>query len=175
MEQGAGGYLYPRQHPAVIGGHMNGLVKTMDDGNGGQIKLVGNALTFILYKSYFGRDLLNDIVAFAKNSADTVVMQKFGKLNIQTVTDVAMLSEDEQESLLDAVGGFNFNTEFVLNFIAALIATGKYPEKPDITDIIVEIPPHWIADKAVISELMEFLALFITDKKKKSLYSGGGL
>ncbi|GHV02271.1 hypothetical protein FACS1894211_13390 [Clostridia bacterium] len=48
---------------------MNGLVKMMDDGNGGKIKLVGNALTFILYKSYFGRDLLNDIVAFAKNSA----------------------------------------------------------------------------------------------------------
>ena len=47
---------------------MNGLVKTMDDGNGGQIKLVGNALTFILYKSYFGRDLLNDIVTFAKKA-----------------------------------------------------------------------------------------------------------
>lgn len=154
---------------------MNGLVKTMDDGNGGQIKLVGNALTFILYKSYFGRDLLNDIVAFAKNSADAGTVKKFSELNIKEVTDVAMLTEAEQEELLTAVGAYKFDTEFVLNFIAALMATARYPEKPDITDIIIEIPPHWVANKAVVSELMEFLALFITDKKKKSLYSGGGL
>lgn len=154
---------------------MNGLVKTMDDGNGGKIKLVGNALTFILYKSYFGRDLLNDIVAFAKNNADAGTVKKFSELNVKTITDVAMLTEAEQEELLEAVGDYKFDTEFVLNFIAALMATAQYPAKPDITDLIVEIPPHWIADKAVVSELMEFLALFITDKKKKSLYSGGGL
>jgi len=154
---------------------MNGLVKTMDDGNGGQIKLVGNALTFILYKSYFGRDLLNDIVAFAKNSTDAGTVKKFSDLNIKEITDVAMLTEAEQEELLEAVGDYKFDTEFVLNFIAALMATAQYPTKPDITDLIIEIPPHWIADKAVVSELMEFLALFITDKKKKSLYSGGGL
>jgi hypothetical protein len=32
-----------------------------------------------------------------------------------------------------------------------------------------------VADKAVVTELMEFLSLFITDKKKKSLAGGGGL
>jgi len=153
---------------------MNGLVKTMDDGNGGEIKLVGNALTFILYKSYFGRDLLNDIVAFAKNSADAATVKKFGKLKIETVTDVALLSEAEQEELLSAVGGFKFDSEFVLNFIAALMATAQYPARADVTDIIIQIPPHWIADKTVVSELMEFLALFITDKKKKTLAAGGG-
>jgi len=153
---------------------MNGLVKTMDDGNGGKIKLVGNAMTFILYKSYFGRDLLNDIVNFAKNSADTATVNKFSKLNIQSVTDVANLSEEEQENLLSAVGGFKFDTEFVLQFIAALIATGRYPEKPDITDIIMEIPPHWVADKTVVSELMEFLSLFITDKRRAAAVGSRG-
>jgi hypothetical protein len=148
---------------------MHGLVKTMDDGNGGEIKLVGNALTFILYKSYFGKDLLNDIVGFAKKNADAGTVKKFTDLKINSITDVASLSEAEQAELLGAVGGFQFDSEFVLNFIAALIATGRYPEKPDITDIIIEIPPHWIADKAVVSELMEFLSLFITDKKKKEL------
>jgi hypothetical protein len=43
---------------------MYGLVKTMRDGDGREIKLAGSALTFILYKSYFGRDLLNDIFPF---------------------------------------------------------------------------------------------------------------
>jgi len=154
---------------------MYGLVKTMDDGNGGEVKLVGNALTFLLYKSYFGRDLLNDIVAFAKNSADATTVKKFGKLKIDTITDVAMLSAEQQEELLAAAGDYRFDSEFVLNFIAALMATARYPDKPDVTDIIIEIPPHWIADKTVVSELMEFLALFITDKKKKTLAGGGGL
>lgn len=154
---------------------MNGLVKTLDDGNGNEIKLVGNALTFILYKSYFGRDLLNDIVGFAKSSADAGAVKKFNALNIKNITDVALLSEDDQEALLEAVGGYKFDSEFVLNFIAALMATAKYPDKPDVTDIIVEIPPWWIADKTVVSELMEFLSLFITDKKKKSFTGGGGL
>ena len=154
---------------------MYGLIKTMDDGQGGRIKLAGNALTFVLYKNYFGRDLLNDIVAFAKKSADAATVKKFTALKIETITDVANLTETQQEELLTAVGEFQFDSEFVLNFIAALMATARYPEKPDVTDIIVEIPPHWIADKAVVTDLMEFLSLFITDKKKKSFSGGGGL
>lgn len=154
---------------------MYGLVKTLDDGQGGKIKLAGNALTFILYKSYFGRDLLNDIVAFAKSSADAETIKRFNNLKVKTSDDLAQLTENEQAQLLTAVGEYKFDTEFVLNFIAALMATAKYPSKPDVTDLIIEIPPWWIADKAIISELMEFLSLFITDKKNKLQSNGGGL
>lgn len=154
---------------------MYGLVKTLDDGQGGKIKLVGNALTFILYKSYFGRDLLNDIVAFAKNSADIETIKRFNNLKVKTADDLALLTESEQKQLLTAVGEYRFDTEFVLNFIAALMATAKYPKKPDVTDLIIEIPPWWIADKTIISELMEFLSLFITEKKNKPQSNGGGL
>ena len=144
---------------------MNGLVKTMDDGNGGKIKLVGNALTFILYKSYFGRDLLNDIVAFAKNSASAEAVKKFSGLNIRTVDALNALDDAKQAELLAGITDYKFDSEFVLNFIAALLATARYPEKVDVTDIIVGIPPWWLADNAIISELMEFLSLFITQKK----------
>jgi len=154
---------------------MYGLVKTLDDGNGGKIKLVGNALTFILYKSYFGRDLLNDIVAFAKKSADAATVKKFGQMNIKTTDDLAALTESEQAELLTAVSDYTFDTEFVLNFLAALMATAKYPAKPDVTELIVEIPPWWIADKVIVTELMEFLSLFITDKNRKTQSNGGGL
>jgi hypothetical protein len=171
MGKDADGYIHTRQHfTHDVGGGMNGLVKTLDG-----IKLVGNALTFILYKSYFGRDLLNDIVGFAKKSADAATVKKFNSLNIKSVEDVTGLSEEEQDEILAAVGDYKFDSEFVLNFIAALIATAKYPLKPDVIDVILEIPPHWIADKTVITELMEFLALFITNKKKTASAGGGGL
>ncbi|MCL2796845.1 MAG: hypothetical protein FWD58_02160 [Firmicutes bacterium] len=152
---------------------MYGLVKTMDDGQGGKIKLVGNALTFIIYKNYFGRDLLNDIVNFAKSNADTGTVKRLGALNVRSVEDFRDLSESDQTVLFSAVGDFRFDTEFTLNFIAALMATARYPEKPDVTDIIVEIPPHWIADSKIIAELMEFLSLFISAKKAAG--NGGGL
>ena len=145
---------------------MYGLVKTVDDGQGGKIKLVGNALTYVIYKNYFGRDLLNDIVAFAKNNSDAGMVKKIGQLKIKTVEDLTNLTAAEQRQLLSAAGEFRFDTEFTLNFIAALIATARYPDKPDVTDVIVEIPPPWLADSKIIAELMEFLSLFITQKKR---------
>jgi len=144
---------------------MNGLVKTIDNGDGNKIKLVGNALTFILYKSYFGRDLLNDIVAFAKNSADANTVKKFSDLNIKTAADIDSLDGESREKLFAGITDYKFDTEFVLNFIAALMATAQYPNKPDVIDLIIEIPPWWIANKTIVSELMEFLSLFITERR----------
>lgn len=144
---------------------MNGLVKTMKTEDG-DIKLVGNALTFILYKSYFGRDLLNDIVTFAKRNADPAVVKKFNDLKIKSMDDLGNLDTDQQAELISGIDAYSFDSEFVLNFIVSLMATARYPEKPDIIDLIVEVPPHWLADKEIISELMEFLSLFITQKKR---------
>jgi len=118
---------------------------------------------------------LNDIVAFAKSSADAETIKRFNNLKVKTADDLAQLTENEQAQLLTAVGEYKFDTEFVLNFIAALMATAKYPSKPDVADLIIEIPPWWIADKTIISELMEFLSLFITDKQNKIQSNGGGL
>ena len=144
---------------------MYGLVKTLDDGKGGKIKLVGNALTFIIYKNYFGKDLLNDIVAFAKNNAGSDTVQKLGQLGVNVIDDLSKLTSEKQEELFSAISGYKFDTEFVLQFIASLIATAQYPQKPDVTDIIVSIPPYWLADNEIITELMEFLSLFISSKK----------
>jgi hypothetical protein len=146
----------------------------MDDGAGGKIKLVGNALTFILYKSYFGRDLLNDIVAFAKNSASAGAIKKFGDLRIRTAEDLNALNDEQRAEVIAGIGDYKFDSEFVLQFIAALIATARYPEKADVKEIIVEIPPWWLADNSVISELMEFLSLFISQRKGGNAATSGG-
>jgi hypothetical protein len=149
---------------------MYGLVKTLDG-----VKLVGNALTFIVYKNYFGRDLLNDIVAFAKKNAGAAVVKKLSALNVRTAEQISALPEQEQTEIFEAASGFTFDSEFVIHFAAALIATARYPEKPDISEVIAEVPPHWLADNEVITELMEFLSLFIGSKKGGNGSPGGGL
>jgi hypothetical protein len=134
--------------------------------------MVGNALTFIIYKNYFGRDLLNDIVSFAKANASAGTVKGLAALNVKSAADFTRLSPEEQAQILAAAGDYTFDSEFCLNFIAALIATARYPEKADVIDIITEIPPHWLADREVIGGLMEFLSLFIKDNTKAG--SGGG-
>lgn len=143
-----------------------GLVKTIETSDGESIKLVGNALTFIVYKSYFGKDLLNDIVAFAGKNANAELLKKFENFDIKTVESLAEMTEEQQKELFSSITDFNFDTEFILNFVASLIATGKYPEKPDIVEIIMSVPPHWVADREIINELLQFLSLFITQKKR---------
>ena len=141
-----------------------GLVKTLKDGDN-EIKLCGNALTFILYKSYFGRDLLNDIINFAKKNAGENTLKNLNAFGIKAVEDIDKLSDEQTAQVLGSLDNFSFDSEFVLNFIAALMATAQYPAKPDIAEVICAIPPHFIVDQSVIGELMEFLSLFISQKK----------
>jgi hypothetical protein len=135
-----------------------GLVKTLHDGDN-EIKLCGNALTFVLYKSYFGRDLLNDIVEFAKKNAKPEAVEK-----LKAMGGVENITEDKAAELLGSLDNFTFDTEFILNFIASLMATALYPTKPDVVELITAIPPHFLTDNKVISELLDFLSLFISKK-----------
>ena len=122
-----------------------GLVKTLKVGED-EIKLAGNAFTFVLYKSYFGRDLLNDIIGFAKKNSGAVDL-------------------DPKNINLDNLDAFDFDTEFILNLIASLMATAQYPTKPDIGELIMGIPPHFLMDTDVIGQVLEFLSLFVNQKK----------
>jgi hypothetical protein len=142
---------------------MFGLVKTLKTDEGREIKLVGNALTFIIYKSYFGRDLLSDIVAFARANAN---VDGIKGVTVKTAEDINALDRETREKIINAAGEYKFDSEFIINFLAALIATAKYPEKPDIVSIITEIPPYFITDGEIITELTEFLSLFISQKKR---------
>ena len=122
-----------------------GLVKTIGDGESA-IKLAGNAYTFVIYKNYFGKDLLNDIIGFAKKNSGAV--------------DI-----DPNNINLDNIDAFDFDSEFILQLIASLMATAQYPVKPDIGELIMSIPPHYIMDMEVIGQVLEFLSLFVNQKK----------
>ena len=142
-----------------------GLAKKIQVG-GDELKLCGNALTFILYKSYFGKDLLNDIIAFAKKNSSKETLETLKKFNIQSVDDLDKLSEKETSEVLDTISSYQFDSEFILNFVASLIATAEYPNKPEIGELIMSIPPSIVTDNELISELLEFFSLFISQKKR---------
>jgi hypothetical protein len=141
-----------------------GLEKILKDGEN-EIKLVGNAVTFILYKSYFGRDLLNDIIQFAKANADKTAFEKLLGLGVKSADDIEKLTEDQLAGVYKNMDDITFDTEFVLNFIASLMATAQYPSKPDVAELICAIPPHFVIDQGIVTELLEFLSLFISQKK----------
>ena len=143
-----------------------GLVKTIKLNDGEDLKLCGNALTFILYKSYFGRDLLNDIISFAKKNSNKETLEKLQQYNIKSVDDLDKLDDEQTAQVLATMEAYQFDSEFILNFVASLMATAQYPEKPDIGELIMAIPPYIITDNATISELLDFFSLFITQKKR---------
>lgn len=142
-----------------------GLVKKITVGDD-EIKLCGNALTFILYKSYFGRDLLNDIISFAKKNSSKETLEKLGKYNIKSVDDMDKLTDEQTAEVLETIETYQFDSEFILNFVASLIATAEYPNKPEVGELIMSIPPSIVTDNALISELLEFFSLFISQKKR---------
>lgn len=143
-----------------------GLIKTIKTEDGEELKLCGNAFTFILYKSYFGRDLLNDIIAFAKKNSNKDTLTKLKEYSIESVDDLEKLTDEETNKVFSTIENYEFDSEFILNFIASLIATAEYPNKPDVGELIMSIPPYVVTDKTIISELLDFFSLFIAQKKR---------
>ena len=143
-----------------------GLVKTIKISDDEELKLCGNALTFILYKSYFGRDMLSDIISFAKKNSNKSTLEKLQKYNISSVEDLENLNDEQTNDVFQTMEEYEFDSEFILNFIASLIATAEYPNKIDVGELIMGIPPFVITDKSIMNELLDFFSLFITQKKR---------
>ena len=143
-----------------------GLIKTIKTNDGEEIKLCGNAMTFILYKSYFGRDLLNDIISFAKKNSNKETLEKLKKYSINSVEDIDKLDDGQMNEVISTMESYEFDSEFILNFIASLIATAEYPNKPDVGELIMSIPPYIITDNSTITDLLDFFSLFIAQKKR---------
>ena len=101
-----------------------GMIKTLKVSDDEELKLCGNALTFILYKSYFGRDLLNDIIGFAKKNSNKDTLEKLKEYNIESVSDIEKLNDEQTTDVLNTMQNYEFDSEFILNFIASLIAIG---------------------------------------------------
>ena len=101
------------------------------------------------------------LVAFAKKNTNAEVMEK-----ILSIGDIEKLEDDKAQLLLESMEDYSFDSEFILQFIAALMATAQYPIKPDVGELIMQIPPHFLVDREVVSEVIEFLSLFVKQKQR---------
>lgn len=143
------------------------------------IKLVYNVLTLANYMNYTGRDLMADLTETCLKSAGTLKQIDRSKISdylkkqiddndLSNVDFTRLTPEDMTE--LSKVNSSS-STMFLINFIASLMATARYPETVDFAELINEIPIEMLFDQKFVSELYEFMAFGLREslKKNKSL------
>lgn len=144
-----------------------GMVKTFHTSEGDEIKLVFNAMTFVIYMNYTGRDLMNDFTKLAISQTQNVQTLRPGLIEEVGRGDFSNVTEEEMSQL--AKINTQESNQFLIDFIAALIATASYPQRIDYCDVIMCIPIEMLYDKDFSAELLELLkfGLVPNDVKKK--------
>lgn len=145
-----------------------GMVKTFHTSEGDEIKLVFNAMTFVIYMNYTGRDLMNDFTKLAISQTQNVQTLRPGLIEEVGRGDFSNVTEEEMSQL--AKINTQESNQFLIDFIAALIATASYPQRVDYCDVIMCIPIEMLYDKDFSAELLELLkfGLVPNDVKKKA-------
>ena len=143
-----------------------GMVKTYHNDDV-EIKLVFNAMTFVIYMNYTGRDLMNDFSKLAISQSQNVQTLRPGLIDEIGQGDFSHVTEEEL-SQLSKINSGEAN-QFLIDFISALIATAEYPKRIDYCDAIMSIPIEMLYDRDFSNELLELLkfGLVPNDSKKK--------
>lgn len=132
-----------------------------NEGKDVELKLVHNALTYIKYKNYTGRDLLDDTMniglAIKGNEKTALKAQEKG---------IESLNDKEVQELIQVA--LNSKTsEYILFLTSALIATARHPEYLDFNDIIAELPDDIMYDSKFMETITEFMLINVDRIKKK--------
>lgn len=133
------------------------------------IKLVYNVMTYIIYQNYTGRDLQADFHKLVVSNMDIVnsvskeTMEKLDK-GLLNASNIDELPEEDVKALMKMS---NPDTNlFLVDFIASLIATAKYPTKIAYEDIIFQIPLEMLQDESFTNELLDLMKFGLPNKKK---------
>lgn len=133
------------------------------------VKLVYNVMTYVIYQNYTGRDLQADFHKLIANNIDIVnsvskeTREKLDKGLINN-SNIAELPEQDLQALMK-ISNPDTNL-FLIDFIASLIATAKYPTRVAYEDIIFEIPLEMLQDESFTNELLDLMKFGLPDKKK---------
>lgn len=133
------------------------------------VKLVYNVMTYVIYQNYTGRDLQADFHKLVVSNMDIVnsvskeTMEKLDK-GLLNASNIDELPEEDVQALMK-INNPDTNL-FLIDFIASLIATAKYPTRVAYEDIIFEIPLEMLQDESFTNELLDLMKFGLPDKKK---------
>lgn len=134
------------------------LTKTVEV-SGKTLTLTHNLYTYVKYKEFTGRDMLEDTARLAVS------------IDAPTDKSVDALSAAEQENLISSF--FTpANSEYIMYLTAALMATAELPRSRSFIDILCDIPDDALYDAEYITCLTEFMLINI-DRVKKNLLARG--
>lgn len=134
------------------------LTKTVEV-SGKTLTLTHNLYTYVKYKEFTGRDMLEDTARLAIAT------------DAPTDKSVDALSAAEQEQLISSFFS-STNSTYIMYLTAALMATAELPRSREFTDILCDIPDDALYDAEFIKCLTEFMLINI-DRVKKNLLARG--
>ena len=133
------------------------------------VKLVYNVMTYVIYQNYTGRDLQADFHKLIANNIDIVnsVSKETREMLDKGLVNNSNIAELPEQDLQALMKISNPDTNlFLIDFIASLIATAKYPTRVAYEDIIFEIPLEMLQDESFTNELLDLMKFGLPDKKK---------
>ena len=138
------------------------LTKTVEV-SGKTLTLTHNLYTYIKYKEFTGRDMLEDTARLSLS------INALTNLSVDALTNLSVdaLSAAEQEELISSFFS-SANSTYIMYLTAALIATAELPLSREFTDILCDIPDDALYDAAYITCLTNFMLINI-DRVKKNL------
>lgn len=127
--------------------------------SGKTLTLTHNLYTYVKYKEFTGRDMLED----------TARLSLF--IDAPTNLSVDALSAAEQEKLISSFFS-STNSTYIMYLTAALVATAELPRSREFTNILCDIPDDALYDAEFITSLTDFMLINI-DRVKKNLLARG--
>lgn len=164
-------YKYKEEIPII-----NELGETKTDDNGDflskeiekKLDLTFSAITFIIYKNYTGRELMQDFISAATSTDKEYAKKKSTIDKVNNIKEKGLDVELTKEDI-ESLASMNYNDliEFYINVTAAMIATTEYPIKRDFAEIINELPLFLFTEETFVNELTQLLSFSL--KKNKHL------
>jgi len=138
----------------------HGFIREITDGTD-TIKVMATGETLYIYEGFTGRELFDDILNFMNGMGEESLQNVIALANTK---DTENIDPKKMAKLIKGAGNLSLGGKFMREFLIALVATAT-PEKLSAREIARTIPPHFFTDPDIITEVTEFLMLFIKPKK----------
>lgn len=138
-----------------------GMTKSIDF-EGDKIILKASVALLPLYKSLFGRDLIDATMDYFRNSSELAENEELIKKLSEKSSDEITEGDIKQ---LDSIG-VKFDSEYIVQLLCALMLNAvPERERPPMPEALDIVPPGLVFDANVLSEAIGMLTRFINVKK----------